>query len=498
MSAHLSQTSPTSTPRSRLGVPSITVMIIAASAPLTVVAGGVTTAYSVTGSAAVPIGYILLGAVLAVFAIGYAAMSRFITNAGAFYSYAARGLGRPVGVGASLVALVSYNCMQIGIYGMFGFQVSMLLEEKFGLSVPWWVPVLACIAVVAVMGVNRVDLSAKVLGIIVSLEFLAVLVFDIVAFAQPAEEFTAQPISPTELFTPGIGAVLVFGIAAFMGFESAAIYGEEAKDPKRTVARATFSAVLIIGGFYALSSWALSLAIGPSKITSGGITAEEAGPPLFFGFVAEHIGVLFVDITSVLFITSLFAALVSFHNAVARYLFSLGRERVLPERLAAVRNGAPWAGSVTQTVLAAVVIAIFAIASAGSDLGALFPVVTLFSWLTNTGALGLVLLMAVVAFAVVGYFRRDHRDVGVGSRMVAPIVSGVVLLVVLVLILANFNVLLDQAEPTLATFLLPALVIVPGLGGVAWGAWLKRARPELYAGIGRGTGDTTAVPVAAR
>ncbi|GAA2857223.1 APC family permease [Microbacterium arabinogalactanolyticum] len=495
MSAHLAQTSPTSTSRGRLGVPSITVMIIAASAPLTVVAGGVTTAYSVTGSTAVPIGYVLLGAVLAVFAIGYAAMSRFITNAGAFYSYAARGLGRPVGVGGSLIALVSYNCMQIGIYGMFGFQVSMLLNEKLGVDVPWWAPVLVCIAVVAVMGVNRVDLSAKVLGVIVSLEFVAVLVFDVVAFAQPTEGFTAQPISPTELFTPGIGAVLVFGIAAFMGFESAAIYGEEAKDPKRTVARATFSAVLIIGGFYALSSWALALAVGPSKITSGGIPAEEAGPPLFFSFVAEHIGVLFVDITSVLFITSLFAALVSFHNAVARYLFSLGRERVLPVRLSAVRNGAPWAGSIAQTVLAIVVIVIFAIAGAGSELGPLFPVVTLFSWLTNTGALGLVLLMAVVAFAVVGYFRQNHRDVGVGSRLIAPIISGIVLVVVLILILANFNVLLDQSEPTLATFLLPALVIVPGLVGIAWGVWLKRARPEVYSGIGRGTGDTQVVQV---
>ncbi|SJN28204.1 amino acid permease-associated region [Microbacterium esteraromaticum] len=493
-------TDPSVGTRKKLGVASITVMIIAASAPLTVIAGGATTAFSVTGSDAVPIGYVVLALALAIFAVGYAAMSRFVTNAGAFYAYAAQGLGRPFGVGASLIALVAYNCMQVGIYGMFGFQVSMLLTEKLGWDVPWWVPVLVCIAIVGVMGVNRVDLSAKVLGVIVLLEFAVVLIFDITAFANPAEGFTAQPISPAALFTPGIGAVLVFGIAAFMGFESGAIYGEEAKDPKRTVARATFSAVLIIGAFYALSSWALALAIGTEKITGGGITPDEAGPPLFFDFIAQRIGVLFVDITSLLFITSLFAALVAFHNAVARYIFSLAREQVLPRQLSAVRNdhGAPWAGSLTQTVLAAVVIALFAIAGAGSELGPLFPVVTLFSWLTNTGALGLVLLMVVVAVAVIGFFRRDARGVGIGSRLIAPLVSVVVLLLVFVLILANFNVLLDQAEPDLTTFVLPALVIVPGFIGVAWGVWLRRAKPAVYARIGHGAEHPIEAPVTTR
>lgn len=478
----------------RLGVPAITVLIIAASAPLTVIAGGATTAYSVTGSIAVPIGYIVLAAVLAVFSIGYAAMSRFITNAGAFSAYAAQGLGRPVGVGVALIALVAYNCMQIGIWGIFGFQVSLLLGEKFGIDVPWWASVLVFIVVVGILGVNRVDLSAKVLGVIVALEFLAVLVFDVAAFANPAEGFSAEPISPSSLLLPGLGAVLVFGIAAFMGFESAAIYGEEAIDPKRTVARATFTAVVIIGLFYAFSSWALALAIGPDKIATGGITPEEAGPPLFFGFVAERFGAIMVDFMSVLFITSLFAALVSFHNAVARYLFSLGRDGVLPTGLASVRErtGAPWAGSITQSLLAVVVVVAFAIAGTGSDLGILFPVVTLFTWLTNTGALGLVLLMAVVSLAVIGYFRRDPRDVGAGSRLVAPILAFLALSTVLVLIVANFNVLLGQVESDATTFVLPGLIVVAGIGGVAWALVLRSRRPDVYRRIGHGAEDVAA------
>ncbi|MCW4457443.1 APC family permease [Microbacterium sp. MPKO10] len=473
--------------RRRLGVPAITLMIIAASAPLTVVAGGATTAFSVTSSLAVPIGYIVLAIALGIFAIGYAAMSRHITNAGAFYAYAAQGLGRPVGVGVSVVALIAYNCMQIGIYGMLGFQVSDFIGSMFGVSIPWWLIVIVFIAIVGWMGVNRIDLSAKVLGVLVALEFLVVIVFDVAAFANPTESFTAQPISPAEIFAPAIGAVLAFGVAAFMGFEQAAIYGEEAKDPKRTVPRATFMAVGIIGIFYALSSWALSLAIGTEKIASGGITPDEAGPPLFFNFAATHLGVIVVDIMSVLFITSVFAAVVSFHNAVARYVFSLGREGLLPRGLGRVsRSGAPWAGSVTQTILALIVVVGFAIGGIGSEYGPLYPVITLFTWLTNTGAMGLVLLMAVIALSVIGYFRRNPNGAGIWTTTISPILAFLFLATVYVLIVANFNVLMDQPETNALTFILPLLIVVPGLIGVVWGAMLKTRRPEIYANIGHG------------
>lgn len=474
----------------RLGVPAVAFMIVAASAPLTVIAGGSTSAFSVTHVLGVPFGFLVLAAALAVFAIGYAAMSRFVTNAGAFYSYVAQGIGRPAGIGASVLALIAYNAMQVGIWGMFGFQVSSFVEAKTGVAISWWVWVLVGIAVVAVMGINRVDLSAKVLGVLVALEFLVVIVFDVVAFASPAEQLTAAPISPAALFVPGVGAVLAFGIAAFMGFESAAIYGEESKDPKRTIPRATFLAVGVIGVFYTISSWALALAVCPEKILDpAGITAAEAGPPLFFDFVYARLGAIWVDIMSVLFITSVFAAVVSFHNAVARYAFSLGREGVLPRGLAAIRreSGAPWAGSVLQTAIAVVVVLAFAVGEIGWDpeIGP-FPVLTLFTWLTNLGAFGLVLLMALVSVAVLGFFRRDARDVGVGSRVVAPLVSLAALGTVWALILANWDVLLGQAETTPTSFILPAAILVPSAGAVLWGFWLRRARPEVYARIGHG------------
>lgn len=330
----------------------------------------------------------------------------------------------------------------------------------------------------------------------VALEFLAVLVFDIAAFSAPAEGHTIAPLTPDALFVSGVGAVLVFGIAAFMGFESAAIYGEEAKDPRRTIPRATFLALSVIGIFYAVSSWALALAVGPGRITGPeGIGPDEAGPPLFFNFVEARLGGMWGDLISVLFITSLFAALMSFHNAVARYTFSLGRERVLPRALSSVRSGSgvPWAGSAAQTVLAVAVVGAFVVGEAGWDPNAgPYPVLTLFTWLTNTGAFGLVVLMALASAAVIGYFARDARGVGIGTRLVAPAAACVALSTIALLILANFDVLLDQTEPTVTTYLFPALVIVPSIAAGLWALRLRRTRPEVYQGVGHGGADSRA------
>ena len=103
--------------RNRLGVPSVVFFVMSAAAPLTVAAGLVTTGYAVTGVQGIPLAFVVVGAVLAVFAVGYVAMARYVANAGAFYAYVAQGLGRPLGVGAAWVALVAYNALQVGLYG---------------------------------------------------------------------------------------------------------------------------------------------------------------------------------------------------------------------------------------------------------------------------------------------------------------------------------------------------------------------------------------------
>ena len=467
----------------RLGVPALVFMIIAASAPLTVVAGGTTSNFAVTGLLGIPLSFLVLGAVLLLFSVGYSAMSQHVHNAGAFYAYISRGLGKPMGVGAAVVALISYNAMQIGIYGLFGFALSSFVGGATGADVPWWLCAAAGWIVVALLGINKVDLSAKVLGVLVALEFLIVIVYDVLALDVAPEGLSGQSLEPGSLFAAGVGAALAFSIAAFMGFESGAIYNEEVKDPRNTARRATFIAIIIIGCFYAFSAWAMAVGEGDSQIVA---RSAEFGPDLIFVFLGEHAPGWFVDLSNLLFITSLLAALVAFHNVVARYFFALGREGVLPAGLSRInpRSQAPVAGSLTQSALALVLLGVFAVAGAGHEYGPLFPVLTMFTWLTNLGAFGLVLLMALTSFAVLGYFRRRPHGHGPWTRVVAPAVAGVALAVLFGLIVANFDVLIGLEEASILGWLLPAIAVVPGLAGIVWAFRLRALRPEVYARIG--------------
>lgn len=461
-------------------------MIIAASAPLTVVAGGVPSNFGVTSLVGIPLSFLVLGVVLVLFSVGYAAMSRHVHNAGAFYAYISKGLGKPVGVGASLVAVVAYNAMQIGIAGMFGFVLSVFLDGVLGISLSWWVCALMAWVVVGIMGMNRVDLSAKVLGIVVSLEFLVVIIYDVLALGAAPEGVTVDGLVPDQLFTAGVGAALAFSIAAFMGFESGAIYNEEVKDPRRTAGIATLIAISIIALFYAFSSWTMVVGEGSSQVVS---RSQEFGPDLMFVFLAERSAQWFVTLANLLFITSLFAALVAFHNIVSRYFFALGRERVLPQWLGRTsrRSGAPVAGSLAQSGLALVVILVFAAVGSRSE-DPLFPVVTLFTWLTNMGAFGLVLLMALTSLAVLGYLRGFAGEYSTWTRVIAPALAAVGLLALFAVIVANFDVLIGLQGDSILNWLLPAVVLAPGLIGTVWALWLRSGRPQTYRGIGAGGG----------
>jgi amino acid transporter len=480
--------------RRALGVPDLVFFIVAASAPLTAVAGGQAATYLVTGNRGVAFMFIPLGIVLGLFAVGYAAMSRHVANAGAFYAYVARGLGKVQGVGAAFMAMIAYNAMQIGIYGLFGVAMGAFMADKVGITLDWYWWCVIAGGVIGLLGVLQIDLNARVLAVLLIGEVIVVALFDFAILADPGPQgLTTVAFDPTVAFGTAVGATLTFCVASFVGFESAAIYSEECRDPKRTVARATFIAVGLIAVFYALSSWLLGVAAGPDTmvnpdaLVAAGFTSGNGPDPTTVLFITgqDRLGAFWGDSASLLFATSLFAALLSFHNAVARYTFALGREGVLPRAFGRVnpRTGAPWIASLTQTVLALTVVIVFAIA--GAD-----PVLKLFTWLTNLGALGVLALMAATSFAVVGYFRkRPEAGLSTWSATIAPALAGVLLVVILVLGVANFNVLITSATdaPTdTMTIVLPLILFGTGALGLIVGRVLKSRKPEVYARIGEG------------
>jgi amino acid transporter len=459
--------------------------VVAAAAPLTVVAGGATTGYAVTGSLSIPVAYFVVAAILAVFTVGYVAMSRHIVNAGAFYTYISQGLGRMAGVAGAFVAVYAYLAMGVGLYGGLGVVASDFLTSRFGLAVPWWLCALVGLLLVGALGVARVDINGRVLAILLVSEIAVAVVFDLVMVSHPAGGAVSfATLAPSHLGGPGIGAALVIAVAGFTGFESTVVFSEETRNPRRTIAYASYIALAVTGVLYGLSAWAMSVATGPDHIVEA---ARTSGTELIFSLVSPHVWPVLLDVGHVLFTTSLFAAVLSFHNAVTRYGFALGRERVLPAALGRTypRTGAPRLASLVQSVIGFVVV--FGFAIAGLD-----PLVYLFFWATVTGGLGVLILMWVTSIAVIGYFTiYPHRETR-WRRVVAPGLAMVGLIAVLCVTLLQFDVLLGVAPDSPWRWIVPGSYLVVALAGLGWAWFLRATRPGVFRAIGLGANAATA------
>lgn len=471
-------TSPDRLRRNVLGVAAVTFFVVSAAAPLTAVAGGYPIAMLFGNGPGVPAAVLVVTLILLLFSVGYTTMARHIANAGSFFAFTSRGLGGIAGGAAAYIAVLAYNTMQIGLLGLFGAVTAGTLSSIVGIDLPWWAWSLIAMAVIAVLGYRQIDLSAKVLAVLVITEYIAVLILDATILgAGGAEGISFTSFTPDAFFSGSttIGMLLCF--AAFMGFEATTIYSEEARDPERTVPRATYLSVLLIGVFYTISTWCMVLATGPDKLLP---TLQGLQDPtsFVFGLSDQYANSALTTIMSLLMISSVFAALLAFHNAAARYFYVLGREGLLPVGLSKTHaiHQSPHLGSVLQTILAVIVLAIFVVT--GQD-----PVLALFTWLTNVATLSVIVLMALASFSVIAFFRRSQGLEPSGFRtMLAPLVAGALLAIIAVLVVIHFDAL-TGAQPALAIGL-PILVPAAAVLGIIAAARLKQSSAARYARLG--------------
>ncbi|MBO1415612.1 APC family permease [Streptomyces sp. FH025] len=441
-----------------LGVLGIVFFVLSAQAPLTGIAGAAPIAIALGSGPGTPAAYLAAGALVLLFSVGYVAMSRHVVDAGAFAGYIGRGLGDTAGTGSAGVALFAYNAVQAAMYGLYGSMVSGLFARYLGWDVPWWACVLATMAVVQLLGAAGIEMGAKVLAVFVLAEVSILLAFGVLVLVRgggPEGLAAAQTFSPSAALGGAPGVALMFALASMLGFEATAIYGEEAREPRKTIPRATYLAVSVITLFFAFATWMLVSAYGPSKAVAAADAALEGGDASVFVFapIAERLGAWTGDVLPFLLVTSLFAGILAFHNSANRYLFSLGRRRLLPGGLSRLnRRHSPGVAGAVQTAIALAFVMPFALA--GKD-----PVMTLFSWGSGVAVLAIMLMYFLTSVSVIVFFRRERLDDRVWNTVIAPSLGVLGIAAAIWLIVANFTTLIG-GEAATATVLAAAVPLV--------------------------------------
>ncbi|WP_314674608.1 APC family permease [uncultured Rhodococcus sp.] len=443
--------------------------VIAAAAPLTILVGFAPLGLMVSG-AALPVGYVVPGIVYLLFAVGFTAMSRHIRGAGAFYAYITEGLGKTVGAGSSVVAYVGYLGGQIGFVVACGIFTSSTLDSLFGISVPVYACALTIAVLVAVVGYNRVDIGAKVLAVLMALELGVLAVFCIAVLVEGGHEgLSLTSFSPSTFLTAGLASVFVLTFTSFVGFEQTAIYSEEVVDSKRTVSRATYTAVIVLAVVYSFCAWVIVQAVGPSRMVDflGGDPSE-----LIFDLNSEFAGETMTDVMHLLIVTSFFAGCLALHNACSRYLLAMGRARILPVVLAKVSptTGTPSVAGIVQGVLVFVAIAGFALTPAD-------PYTEVVLWTNTPTIIAVLALQILTSIAVVRFFSTGARGEGLWQRLIAPSLAAVALVVALGFLQVNMGTVTGLTTARNLLFVVP--LVAAFAVGVVRSLWVRNHSIEV-------------------
>ena len=456
-----------------LGTGDIIFMILACAAPMGVLAGIIPLALAFGNGAGVPGTQLVVSFIMILFAMGYVRMIPHVRNAGAFYAYIALSLNKEAGIAAAYVAVTTYICAAASVLGAMAYFMADLLQSAFDLSTRWEMWAGLGMLAVSWLGYHKITMAAKVLAVALLLEVGLILLIDVLILHDVGfSGLDFSSFTPDTIIAPGLGIALIYAINGCIGFEATAIYQEEARDRQRTIPRATYGAVVVLGTFYVLSSWCLVMALSPENAQ-----ARAAADPgrLVTGVAMEYLGHFGRDALNLLTVTSLFAAALGFYNNISRYVFALSRDGLMPAALGRVhpRHGSPHVACLLLTGILTVIIGLFALA--GLD-----PLLSLVTSLSSMGAVGLEILLATTSLSIPYYFAR-RGEISIGTFW-APLVAGLAITAITYLSLANYSALTgtDLAIVNRLPFLFIGLIAI----GLLHGLWLRKNRPDVYARVG--------------
>jgi len=455
----------------------IVLMVTAAAAPLVVVSAYIPISVAYGAGIAVPITYAATTLVLVIFSIGFAQMAKRITSAGAFYTFTAQGLGRPFGLSVGFMILAAYSMIAAAIAGGLGYFSAALFRDHFGLDIAWYWYAIVMMAVMFLLSYYRVTVTAQILGLLLTLEVLVVVILCVSIIVQGgADGQMPESLNPASWSSaPALGIGFFFAFWSWIGFETTAIYGEETHDPKKSVPRATFIAVLVLGTFFTFASYAGIVGFGNQSVEKA---TELLGT--YYFVLADLYSVPIVRTAMDIFVvTGFFACVFAMQNNASRYFYSLGRDRILPPALGVThpKYKSPYVASATQTVTAIVTVVLFAMA--GAD-----PLLELSTWLAIFCTLSVIAVQCLVSIAVIMYFNRIGRNSpgDYWKTMIAPIIGTIAQLVIMGLLLQNIT-FLAGSEATVVQ-LIPLFVAIVAVVGFVYALWLRSSSPERYERIG--------------
>ena len=503
--------------KNMLNFPMIVFLCIAAIAPAASMLFNVPVMASQAG-ASVTLVFVLSSLGILLLGVSVLYFARHLSSAAGFSTWVRHGLGKGAAFQTGWLLLGGYALFEAALQSTVGGSLDITLSGLgFHLIGGWVTYAVILTLIIGVLSYFALSASIWIMAPLAILEVLALLLLDtaislkggasghdVVHTLLPAGSLV-KGSAPGGLL--GIGIAMALGILAFVGFETAAVYGEEAKNPKRTIPVAVLSLII---GLAILYTWtAYSATIGVGWQNAGTVLGNIANAPqqyitLAGTFVGSWLGIALV----VFVITSNFASGFAMHQAMVRYFYDMGRSGIFPKIFGRThpRWKSPYVASLTQSVFSLLVILFLGLVmqhpnkdgsvtyTLGIANGSFWQQTSgtvSFGWLASIVTI-MIILVYILTNIAAPFFARSRNELRILPHIIAPGLSTLLLLLPLASYIGPalpgsigvFFTGLGFAPTPFPSNILPLFVIVWIIIGLLYSAYLARKAPERYEMMG--------------
>jgi amino acid transporter len=346
-----------------------------------------------------PWAFLFGGILLGLQALSAAQLAKVFPSAGGWYTWIARAFHPRAGFFAGV--LFSIWLPPVATLTMCYLSKTVLepsIKAEYGVDIPWWIWVVAGVALVIFFAYQGIAISEKALIVTGLIEIVIMVALAFSGLASPGPGgFSFGPLNPGHFGVAGnLFLGVVFSIFAFSGWESTGPLAEESRNPKRNVPIGLVGSVAVLTIYFVFVTWGYLVGIGVSKV--GTIPAATAFP---VATMAQRIwGGAWVLLLFAL-LNSAIALSIACFNGGTRTWYAMGRSGVLPKMVGKVNPVRKTPVNAINLQIGVQVIAFACVLIWGVDN-------VFFSW-ANAITIGLVFMYVLCNIGVVKYYLTEGR-----------------------------------------------------------------------------------------
>jgi amino acid transporter len=347
-----------------------------------------------------PWAYVFGGALLAMQALSAAQLAKVFPSAGGWYTWIARALHPRAGFFAGVlfsVWLPPVGALTLSLLGKTVLEPA--IKEEYGVTIPWWVWVVAGLALVIWWAYAGIVVSERLLIITGAIEIVLMVALAFSGLVSPGPGgFSMGPLNPGNFHLAGnLFLGVVFSIFAFSGWESTGPLAEESRNPRRNIPIGLVGSVLILMVYFVFATWGYLVGFGVDNVSK--ITFDIPFP---VATLAQRVwGGAWVLLLFAL-LNSAIAVSIACFNGGTRTWYGMGRSGVLPTALGKVAPSRRTPDNAIHLQVAVNVLAFVLVLIFGAE-------ETFFSW-ANMITLGLITMYLLANIGVVRYYLTEARS----------------------------------------------------------------------------------------